>query len=1084
MVDPTIARRAVSRYRLYLAGAVLIAVAVLSYYFMNLAPNKLSKNSLESKSRLKVAKNAKMWKQNKFISNSVLKTEMAQQRRNPDKLSLTDHHKSEILKPPMRAPVQDNVAFKDQLFGSPKTMETRRPATEHLDMWRITNESRFYGPISDYADYFRGMKRLVHLDLKGAPPNKLYLQRLFPLFKTFGATGVILEYEDMFPYKDRFSVIAAKNCYSEEDIKEILRYAANSELEIIPLIPTFGHLEFLLKHEKFRHMRDVDSSPFVISPALDATYVILTEMVQQVMRLHNTSSYVHIGAGGVTEIGRGLSASLINKGKTREDIMLEHVFKVSRIVKEKFNKQPIMWDDMLRSMDVKKLQESQLGQYVQPMVWSSMTNPADKLTSDIWSKYRDTFKHLWVASSFKGSTGSGRVMTDAVYHLKNHLNWIHLIEAIGPGARDQEQAVKIIGIGIIGRQRYSHFSTLCELLPAGIPSLAVSLKVMQFGGFTESVHRLVSKQLKCEKPVKLDLLKKYRDYDGCKFPGSAIYYKLRTLWGKLQTYSTVKENINSFASEINYKHQFFDPNELKRINTSLLMLNASLSGMDGFMRHEISTYFDAMTATEWVEINIRQTVQEITQEVNEIAEFSKRKTWANRPGYDASTSAQNSKGKDLNNSKTDVIKPLDQDRTKKEQYMPKLTPLQQLKKIRSRFNQSRSFQADIIQRAAARLQDNRQKYKTDLKPGLNNGEFNSGTWKNMAALGQKSRMETVNGKVKTDVTERKTSQMGGKSGIGMVNGGMKTDVTERKTSQIGGKSGTEMVNGGMKTDVTERKTSQIGGKSGTEMVNGGMKTDVTERKTSQMGGKSGTEMVNGGMKTDVTERKTSQMGGKSGTEMVNGGMKTDVTERKTSQMGGKSGTGLVNGGMKTDVTERKTSQMGGKSGTEMVNGGMKTDVTERKTSQMGGKSGIGMVNGGMKTDVTERKTSQMGGKSGMGMVNGGMKTDVTERKTSQMGGKSGIGMVNGGMKTDVTERKTSQMGGKSGIGMVNGGMKTDVTERKTSQMGGKSGTEMVNGGMKTDVTERKTSQMGGKSGIGMVNGGMKTDYINRDRKIL
>lgn len=975
MVDPTIARRTVSRYRLYLAGALLIVVAVVSYYFMNIAPNNHSTNSLKAKQHLKAAKHAKLWKQNKFISNNDLKLDGTQQRNYPNRLS-------ETLKPQRKEPVQDNVpgiSFNDKMYGfsdSPPITEMTRKASknERLNVWRITNESRFYGPMSDYSDYFHGMKRLVHLDLKGAPPNKLYLQKLFPLFRKFGATGVIIEYEDMFPYKGRFVSIAAKNSYTEEDIKEILGYAAMSELDVIPLIPTFGHLEFLLKHEEFRMMRDLDSSPLVITPALDSTYVILMEMIKQVMQLHPKSSYIHIGAGGVTEVGVGLSASLLNKGKTREDIILEHILKVSRMVKEKLDKQPIVWDDLLRNIDAKKLQQSQLGQYVQPMVLSTMTNPAETLTSDLWSKYRTTFRFMWVASSFKGSTGSGRVMTDAVYHLKNHLNWIRLIEAIGPGAGDQEQAVNILGIGITGRQRYSHFGTLCELLPAGIPSLAISLKVMQLGGFNESIHRLVSKQLQCEKPVKLDLLKKYRDNDGCMFPGSSVYYKLRTLWGKLQTYSAVKENINSFASEINYKHQFFNPNELKRINASLVMLNVSLSAMAGFMRHEISTYFDSMTANEWVEINIKQTVQEISQEITEIAEFSKRKTWAARPGYDTSVSGQKVKVDGSDKQKTEVVKQPDQG-MKKETYMRKLSPLQQMMKIRSRFNQANLEQT--------KQRDMSGKQKEMLTKFLNpNRDSNM-----LAGMGQ--------------------------PGIGQVDAGKNKDAmdVERKMKEMGAKLGMEGANRGMNKDggVLGRKTSEIGGK----VVMEGLNRDINEgssdmgRKMTGMAQKLGMEGVSRVLTKDGTsiERKMSEMGGKVEKGTVNKGLYQDGTEmgRIMSDTAGKFGMGTVNEGINRNSANivRKMTGMERKSGMEGVNRELTKDGTgiERKMSELGRKVERETVDEGINKDLLgmRRKMSQMEGKPGIGAVKEGIRKEDAniERKASETFGKSRSSGVDG-----------------------------------------------------------------------------------------
>ncbi|XP_071576673.1 hexosaminidase D-like [Temnothorax nylanderi] len=54
-----------------------------------------------------------------------------------------------------------------------------------------------------------GSHRLVHLDLKGAPPRTCYFEKLFPLLRTWGATGLLLEWEDTFPYNRELSPIGS-----------------------------------------------------------------------------------------------------------------------------------------------------------------------------------------------------------------------------------------------------------------------------------------------------------------------------------------------------------------------------------------------------------------------------------------------------------------------------------------------------------------------------------------------------------------------------------------------------------------------------------------------------------------------------------------------------------------------------------------------------------------------------------------------------------------------------------------------------------------------------------------------------------
>lgn len=239
-----------------------------------------------------------------------------------------------------------------------KTGQTSTAAPQ--DIWRVSDASRFYGRKSKNEDFFKDeLKRIVHLDLKGAAPNMKYIRTLIPFFKKLGATGLLVEYEDMFPYEGELSEIPAKNHYTKDNINEIVKLAKDNELSIIPLIQTFGHMEFLLKVEKYKALRELESQPFTISPALDSSYAMINSIIKQVVDMHPDSEHIHIGCDEVFHLGKpdGMSTKTF-KDKKPSDIFLQHVITVARNVKSKFNKKPIMWDDMLRKISVEALQVS------------------------------------------------------------------------------------------------------------------------------------------------------------------------------------------------------------------------------------------------------------------------------------------------------------------------------------------------------------------------------------------------------------------------------------------------------------------------------------------------------------------------------------------------------------------------------------------------------------------------------------------------------------------------------------------------------------------------------------------------------
>ena len=83
-------------------------------------------------------------------------------------------------------------------------------------------------------------QRLVHFDLKGAPPKVDYLKKVLKLSAGLGATGVLMEYEDMFPFTGKLGKAAAANHYSADEVRELLDECQALGLTVIPLVQTFG----------------------------------------------------------------------------------------------------------------------------------------------------------------------------------------------------------------------------------------------------------------------------------------------------------------------------------------------------------------------------------------------------------------------------------------------------------------------------------------------------------------------------------------------------------------------------------------------------------------------------------------------------------------------------------------------------------------------------------------------------------------------------------------------------------------------------------------------------------------------------
>uniref|UniRef100_A0A672MLR2 beta-N-acetylhexosaminidase n=1 Tax=Sinocyclocheilus grahami TaxID=75366 RepID=A0A672MLR2_SINGR len=322
--------------------------------------------------------------------------------------------------------------------------------------------------------------KIVHLDLKGAAPKVKYLEQIFPLLSTLGASGILLEYEDMFPYEGELSILKSSFAYSPEDIEEMKSLAKRHKLELIPLVQVFGHLEFVLKHEKYFKLREVQTFPNSLNPQAQGSMDLVQDMLTQVMKKHPEAKWFHIGADEVRGLGeskdskRWLETNNGDMGK----LFLNHVTAVGRFMtKLKEGIKLILWDDMFRKLNSDTIKESGLQDLASPMIWKYIPNMDVKEIGNYISKYEQAgFKGVWFASAFKGASGIDQKWTPINHHLKNHLQWQKVITSM-----PQYKSVRFQGIALTGWQRYEHHTVLCELLPVAIPSLAVCLQTLKYG---------------------------------------------------------------------------------------------------------------------------------------------------------------------------------------------------------------------------------------------------------------------------------------------------------------------------------------------------------------------------------------------------------------------------------------------------------------------------------------------------------------------------------------------------------------------------------------------------------------------------
>uniref|UniRef100_A0A914WNU3 beta-N-acetylhexosaminidase n=1 Tax=Plectus sambesii TaxID=2011161 RepID=A0A914WNU3_9BILA len=470
--------------------------------------------------------------------------------------------------------------------------------------------------------------KLVHLDLKGAAPRVDYLRQLFPLLRKLGATGLLIEYEDMFPYSGNLSVIRSGQSYTSDDISTIIKVARMNHLDVVPLVQTFGHMEWLLKHEEFRDIRELEGDATVICPTAPRAWMVIKDLLRQVRQLHPSVTMFHIGSDEAWHVGedeRCQKALTERYHDSKMELMLAHVTRTARFLKRELKiERVLMWNDMFSETDVLLMNKSRLGELLEPVVWGYArdVNAPGYFPEGMFDRYSEVFQRLWLGSAFKGANGPSQSYIDVNRYLETQESYMRLLSD-----NRRTLAGRTVGIVLTGWQRYDHFASLCELLPVGIPSLATALlflgdkRTVRRDDLQERVRRILS----CSERGGVNWPAAYSSdpllytppestvFMQCAFPGSDLYDLIERLrYDKLQVDSFFNDpTVQGWMGEYQLSRRYGSKYRARKQSEAARELLDRLARIESQLRTSLRAIFYSDTVDEWMYSNIRSPLHQL-----------------------------------------------------------------------------------------------------------------------------------------------------------------------------------------------------------------------------------------------------------------------------------------------------------------------------------------------------------------------------------------------------------------------------------------------------------------------------------------
>lgn len=135
---------------------------------------------------------------------------------------------------------------------------------------------------------------IFHFDFNYVNLRPDYIRKWLHLVARMGYNAILWEPEDKVAWQSCAQAIW-QEALSKQDFKELIREADALGLESIPLLQSVGHAEYILKHDAYRHMRELPDHHDCYCTENRATRDFLKNLITEYLEVFGNISRFHLG---------------------------------------------------------------------------------------------------------------------------------------------------------------------------------------------------------------------------------------------------------------------------------------------------------------------------------------------------------------------------------------------------------------------------------------------------------------------------------------------------------------------------------------------------------------------------------------------------------------------------------------------------------------------------------------------------------------------------------------------------------------------------------------------------------------------
>jgi len=187
--------------------------------------------------------------------------------------------------------------------------------------------------------------RGFHVDLRIQVMTMDALKALADELAAFGMNTLVMEWEASYPYQNN-ATISNELAYTRDEVREFIDYCEALGIDVIPLQQCFGHVEYILRHDRYSDLKEDRKEISQLCPLKEEDDSLLFADLFADMAAMHRSNYIHIGGDETYLLGHCPACSLKAATEGKSKLFVDYMKMMCDIVIS-LGKKPIMWADIL-----------------------------------------------------------------------------------------------------------------------------------------------------------------------------------------------------------------------------------------------------------------------------------------------------------------------------------------------------------------------------------------------------------------------------------------------------------------------------------------------------------------------------------------------------------------------------------------------------------------------------------------------------------------------------------------------------------------------------------------------------------------